>query len=229
MRERGLKATACNSVGRAINSFLTWSQSPFKIAKLKEPDLVLPTFTAHQVLRLVNWKPKNFYQRRLHSIVLTLLDSGMRIDECLSLRVADCDFNDLLFTVTGKGRKQRRIPISLELRRTLVRYIRDYCPHEHEFLFATRQGKKLGRRVVLRDVKLLCQRLGFDRLCVHFTASGIALQSRTSAGVGRSFYCRSSWGIVRCPKRRNTVQCSRRICLRPISGCLCWLHEKAFC
>jgi integrase/recombinase XerD len=29
-------------------------------------------------------------------------------------------------------------------------------------LFATRDGNKLGRRVVLRDFKILCRRLGFD-------------------------------------------------------------------
>jgi len=95
-------------------------------------------------------------------IVLTLLDTGCRIDEVLSLKVADCDCDNLLFTVTGKGKKQRRIPFSLELRRVMTRYVTDFCPHPQDLLLATRRGRKLGRRVVLRDVKLLCKRLGFD-------------------------------------------------------------------
>jgi integrase/recombinase XerD len=45
MREKGLKATGCNSVIRAINAYLKWSGSTLKIPQLKEPQLILPTFT----------------------------------------------------------------------------------------------------------------------------------------------------------------------------------------
>ncbi len=45
MREKGLKATGCNSVLRALNAYLKWSGSPVKARMLKEPQLVLPTFT----------------------------------------------------------------------------------------------------------------------------------------------------------------------------------------
>jgi integrase/recombinase XerD len=88
-----------------------------------------------------------------------LLDTGCRIDEALTLRVGDCDPDNLLFTVTSRGRKQqRRIPFSFELRRVLARHIAD---QKDGLLFATRQGRKIGRRNVLRDIKLLCRRLGF--------------------------------------------------------------------
>jgi integrase/recombinase XerD len=63
MREKGLRATGCNSAIRALNTYLHWSAgsdvkcSPAckhpKIAQLKEPQLVLPTFTAGQVSLLI--------------------------------------------------------------------------------------------------------------------------------------------------------------------------------
>jgi integrase/recombinase XerD len=172
MREKGLKATGCNSAIRAINSYMHWLHNPNakcspscthpRVAQLKEPELVLPTFPLDHVSLITSHKPKGFISRRLHLIMMTLFDTGCRIDEVLSLKVADCDCDSLLFTVTGKGRKQRRIPFSLELRRALTRYVTDFCPHPQELLLATRRGRKLGRRVVLRDVKLLCKRLGFD-------------------------------------------------------------------
>ena len=58
----------------------------------------------------------------------------------------------------GKGRKQRKIPFSFELRRHLCRFLVDL--HPEQLIFTTRHGRKLGRRNVLRDVKLLCRRLG---------------------------------------------------------------------
>jgi site-specific recombinase XerD len=79
---------------------------------------VLPTFTKAQVTRLVNWKPKKiFWQRRLHLLILFLLDTGCRVDEALSVRVREIDFDNLLLTLDGKGRKQRIVTFSFELRR----------------------------------------------------------------------------------------------------------------
>jgi integrase/recombinase XerD len=77
MREKGLKATGWNSAIRAINSYLHWSSAGMerkccpscehlRIAQLKEPQLILPTFTSHQIKTLVQWKSKGkvFWQRR---------------------------------------------------------------------------------------------------------------------------------------------------------------------
>jgi integrase/recombinase XerD len=172
MREKALKATGCNSAIRAINAYLHWCASPetkcspacvhARIASLKEDQKVLPTFSTVQVTRLVTWKPRTRCQRRLHLLVLFLLDTGCRITEALTLRVADLDMDNLLVTLDGKGRKQRVVPFSFELRKTLFRYIRDFERKPDRLLLASRNETRLGRRVMLRDVKLLCKRLGFD-------------------------------------------------------------------
>jgi integrase/recombinase XerD len=161
MREKGLKATGCNSAIRAINAYLKWSGSTLKIRQLKEPQLVLPTFSASEVRLLVKWKPKGFYQRRLHLLVLFLLDTGCRITEALGLRVHEIDMDNMLVTLDGKGRKQRVVPFSFELRKALFRFMRDFGRKLDSLLFANRSETRLGRRNVLRDVKNLCKRLGF--------------------------------------------------------------------
>jgi integrase/recombinase XerD len=161
MSQSGRKATGCNCAIRAINAYLKWSGSPQKIPRLKEPQLVLPRFTAQQIRQLVTWKPKGKYQRRLHLLVLFLLDTGCRITEALTLRVRDLDMENLLVLLDGKGRKQRLVPISFELRKALFRFIKETGRKLDSLLFASRNETRLGRRVVLRDVKLLCNRLGF--------------------------------------------------------------------
>ncbi|MGB8014163.1 MAG: site-specific integrase [Terriglobales bacterium] len=173
MRAKGLKATGCNSVIRAINSYLHWKSGGerkcgpgcqhLRIPPLKEPQLILPTLTAQQAALLIKWKPtKNFYQRRLHLLGLFLLDTGCRITEALSLRVSEIDFDNLLVTLDGKGRKQRVVPFSFELRKTLFRYVADFRRKPDLLLLASRNETMLGRRVMLRDVKRLCKRLGFE-------------------------------------------------------------------
>jgi integrase/recombinase XerD len=176
MREKGLKATGCNSAIRAINTYLHWVNagsevkcSPAckhpKIAQLKEPQLVLPTFTEQQIRLLVAWKPEGKNQQRLHLLLLFLLDTGCRITEALTLHIADIDFENLLVTLDGKGRKQRVVPFSFELRKAMFRYFKESNRAPDHLLFANSTQTKLGRRNVLRDVKLRCKKLGFAPPC----------------------------------------------------------------
>ncbi|SRR5579883_277641 len=159
MREAGLKAISCNSRIRVANAYFKWAGLPLKIKKLKEEQRELPTFTAEQIARIVTFKPKGWCQWRMYALVLALFDCGMRIDEALSLKVTQVDFNNLLLVVKGKGDKERKIPFSLELRKVLFRYLQG---HKFPLVFCTKAGHKLGRRVMLRDFKLWCKRLGFE-------------------------------------------------------------------
>lgn len=161
MREKR-NAAGTNCAARAINAFLKWSGSSLKIPKLKEPKVVLPTFTVVQVSRLVTWKPRSGHQRRLHLLLLFLLDTGCRIGEALNVRIRDIDMDNLLVLLDGKGRTQRLVPFSFELRRALYRYIKEANRKPDLLLFANRLETNLMRRNVLRNVKDLCERLGFD-------------------------------------------------------------------
>jgi len=174
MRAKGLKETGCNANIRAINAYLHWRTGSerkcgagcnhLRILQLKEPQKILPTLTAAQITLLVNWKPKpkNFYQRRLHLLTLLLLDTGCRITEALTLSVRDVDLDNMLITLDGKGRKQRLVPFSFSLRRSLHRFITEFNRKPDLLLFATRQDTRVGRMTALRGVKLLCEQLGFE-------------------------------------------------------------------
>jgi integrase/recombinase XerD len=172
LRQRGLKETGVNTVLRCVNAYLHWNSGSERkcgqgcthprIAQLKEPHLVLPTFTEQQVKGFIAWRPKGKYQRRLHVLILFLLDTGCRISEALGLHVSEIDFDNLLVTLDGKGRKQRVVPISFELRKALFRYCMDADHKPEALLFASRTGATWNRRNVLRDVKLLCHKLGFE-------------------------------------------------------------------
>ena len=159
MREGGLKPISCNSRIRVANAYFKWAGLPLHINRLKEEGRVQPTFSTEQLTKLIAYKPDTFYHRRLHALVLTLFDSGLRIEEALGLRRLQVDFDNFLLTITGKGDKQRVIPFSDTLRKTLYRW----CGmHNHPYVFPTLDGGKLDRRVVLRDFKILCRKIGFE-------------------------------------------------------------------
>ena len=80
MRAKGLKPTGCNSAIRAINAYLKWSGSQLRVLYLKEDQRVLTTFMLPGIKKLLCYRPKptNFYQRRLHLLILFLLDEENR-------------------------------------------------------------------------------------------------------------------------------------------------------
>jgi integrase/recombinase XerD len=162
MREKGLRATGCNSAIRSINAYLKWAGSSLKISQMKEPQLILPTYSATQLRLLLDWKPKKVTgHRKLSTLISLLADTGCRIAEALSLQWKDIDFDNLLVLLHGKGRKDRLVPMSLELRKRLFLFQRKTEAKEG-LMFPTQVGTKQGRRNVLRDFKQLCRTCGFE-------------------------------------------------------------------
>jgi len=178
MRTAGLKASSVNCRIGSVNAYLSWTASPLRVPKLKQESYVPATYSRAHVHAVMRWKPRGFFQRRLHVLMLALFDTGVRLDEALSLCVQDCNLDDLLLTVTGKGRKQRIIPFSIELRRVLAKFVLDFCPHPQQLIFSTKHGRKMSQRNTLRDIKNLCARLGFTapRRTIHATRHTFATE-----------------------------------------------------
>lgn len=166
LRTAGVSATSVNTYLRAVNAYLRWSHTEghaaelIRIPRLKEDDKVLATLTPEHVQRLIGFRPRGKYQQRIHTIACLLLDTGLRIDEALSLRRDSVDFDNLLLHVHGKGRKERVVPMSGEMRKLLWRWLQGQGEASpDELVFSTRDGRKLGQRNMLRHFKVLGTRL----------------------------------------------------------------------
>jgi integrase/recombinase XerD len=166
LRTSGVSAISVNTYLRAVNAFLRWSHteghSPelIRIPKLKEEDKILATLTPEHVQRLIGFRPRGKYKQRIHPLACLLLDTGLRIDEALSLPRDNVDFDNLLLHVHGKGRKDRVVPMSGEMRKLLWRWPQAKGDDNSAArVFATRDGRKLGRRNMLRHFKILGARL----------------------------------------------------------------------
>jgi integrase/recombinase XerD len=128
LRQRGLSPVSCNTWAKALNAFFAWLHAEdhlgecLRIQPQRVEKRVLQTLTEEQLRRLVTFKPKTAAQWRAYAVACTLTDTGIRIEEGLGLRQGDLDFDNLLIKVRGKGRKERLVPFSSELRRVLFRW-----------------------------------------------------------------------------------------------------------
>jgi integrase/recombinase XerD len=166
MREKGLSASSCNNRIRAVKAYMVWAELPFKLNYLKEEQKVVEVLTPEQIAALVKFVPRSASDRRLQTLVLTPLDTGSRIDEALTLRIEHVDFENLQLVVTDKGAKQRRIPISRELRKRLGLHRKN---GSFDLLFSSRGGTHLSKRNVLHAFNRLRAKLGFPapRRAIH--------------------------------------------------------------
>jgi integrase/recombinase XerD len=141
LRERGVAAVSVNTWLRCINAYLKWKQAPFKLPRLKEEEKILATLSPAALKAILNWRPQRSRNLlRAHLVALTILDTGLRISETLSLRKEDVNLEELSIRVFGKGGKHRLVPFSKELRARLFRYM---AHHEQSYLFPTRSGTKV--------------------------------------------------------------------------------------
>jgi len=169
-RQAGMSPVTVNIAIRGFNAFLNWAHTnghlpALKMERLKFEKKVMRVFDDKQLQKLLAFKPKDRYERRVMAIVETLADTGLRIQECLSIELAKVNFDNLLITVTGKGQKQRVVPMSLELRKTLFQFIQK---HRHTkftspYLFCTASGRMLSYRNTYRDVEWIFEKVGLSK------------------------------------------------------------------
>ena len=79
--------------------------------------------------------------------------AGLRVSEAASLQLNHLNFNEGILRVTGKGDKQRLVPVGRAARQSLKRYL-DGARKEwvqgrsEEALFVTRLGRKMSRQAI---------------------------------------------------------------------------------
>jgi len=137
------------------------------------------------VLRaLLTFRPKDFAQWRIHALVSTILDTGCRIEELLTARTTDFDIDNLLLTVCGKGRKERRVPFGAELRKVLFRFgqVKDRAGINSDLMFPSREGGRWEQRNALRSYYCLLKRLGLPRSGFHRLRHTFATQYLKNGG-----------------------------------------------
>lgn len=98
----------------------------------------------------------------------TLYASGMRVSELISVKIADIDFKRGIIKVTGKGSKQRIVPIYDSLLEKIKDYLiirNEYFVKERDegFLFLNHNGSPLSRQHVWLWVKEACLRAGVKK------------------------------------------------------------------
>ncbi|MEM8845572.1 MAG: site-specific tyrosine recombinase XerD [Bacteroidota bacterium] len=106
---------------------------------------------------------------RNRAILETLYGCGLRVSELITLKLSDLFFEEDFIKVTGKGDKQRFVPISevnkkyINIYRYEVRVHQKIPKEFSDYLFLNRRGKKLTRAMIFTIIKSLAEKIELQK------------------------------------------------------------------
>ncbi|MGB1299440.1 MAG: tyrosine recombinase XerC [Psychrobium sp.] len=82
--------------------------------------------------------------------------SGLRLAELVNLNLHDISYLEQLVTVTGKGNKQRVVPVTATAINCLKQWLKvrgEFAPHDEMALFVSKQKRRISHRSVQTRIK----------------------------------------------------------------------------
>jgi len=125
---------------------------------------------------------------RNRAILETMFSCGLRVSETCGLLISNIYFDEEYIKVTGKGNKERLVPIG----NTAIKFIQYYLSEQRmqmnvkngnqDFLFLNRRGAKLSRVMIFYILKDLAKKAGIQKSISPHTLRHSFASSLVEAG-----------------------------------------------
>lgn len=187
-KERGVTVRTRNLRLTAIRSFFRFAayEMPTHSAQIQRV-LAMPTKRFDRKLIDFLTRPEvdallaapdmtTWIGRRDHALLLTTLQTGLRLSEATALRRQDVTFGaGAHVDILGKGRKQRAVPLCKPVADVLAAWLDELDPAQDDVIFPSARGGRLSPDAVAALLKK------------HVSAAGGACPSLTQKNV--TFHC----------------------------------------
>ena len=136
------------------------------IARPKTKKSIPSALTMDEVDILLNIELNTIYDYRNKAMLELMYGAGLRVSELVSLKIFDIDTENSIIRVTGKGKKDRLIPIgeysmyylNLYLERRSLLLKKDTT----DYLFLNNHGKPITRQGFFKNLKKILQKQGLN-------------------------------------------------------------------
>ncbi|MGG4467242.1 tyrosine-type recombinase/integrase [Paenibacillus alvei] len=174
-QEIGLSDTTININLRALKAIFNYLQreelieiNPLERIKLLRQDIDLTNCLTDEEVKTILKQPnmRDYVGYRDACALNLLLDSGLRANELLGLRVGDIDFKTRFITLPGernKNRKPRMVPISTHVMKMLLQLVNENASHfKTDRVFLSCYGEPLGQNQFNKRLKYYAEKAGIE-------------------------------------------------------------------
>lgn len=146
---------------------------PSEMLELPKIGMKLPeVLTVDEIDRMIGSIDRSLPDgQRNRAILETLYSCGLRVSELCNLKLSEIYFDEKFIKVTGKGSKQRLVPVSGRALNEIRLYLTDRCHIDikngyEDYLFVSyRTGKPLSRVMIFDIIKKHTRMAGIEK-CV---------------------------------------------------------------
>ena len=164
-----------------LKSFFMWlifedyrSTNPMELIEIPKTGRKLPdTLSISEVDLLINAIDLTSKEgERNRAMLETLYGCGLRVSELVELKISDLFFDEGFIKITGKGNKQRFVPIG-ELTQKYIEIYRNSVRNQLNFviqkgfedtLFLNRRGRQLTRAMIFTIIKDLAVKVNLNKV-----------------------------------------------------------------
>jgi integrase/recombinase XerD len=141
-----------------------------KVKMPKVPETVIPTFSEKEMEKLLAQADKSSNEGfRDYCLLLIFIDTGIRLSELAYLKTDDIDYEQNLFRVMGKGRKERFVPFGRRVAKALMKYQLKCRPEPigTENFWLRRDGQPLLPKRIEKLISAYGKKAGLKRCYAH--------------------------------------------------------------
>jgi|TARA_B110000305_G_scaffold40921_1_gene42501 integrase/recombinase XerD len=175
---KGMNSSSQSRIISGLRSFFEFlifekyiSQNPLRLIESPKISRKLPDTLSIEEIDLLTSNldlSKEQGERNL-AIIELLYGCGLRVSELVDLKISDLFFNENFIKVTGKGNKQRLIPIGNITKQNVNNYLQNsrnkikVVSAFNDHVFLNRRGKNLTRAMIFTIVKNLAKKANFSK------------------------------------------------------------------
>ncbi|NKB75579.1 MAG: tyrosine recombinase XerC [Gammaproteobacteria bacterium] len=194
MHQKGLSGTSIQralSSARSLYRFLiergVVSINPFDgVSAPKSPKKLPVTLSVDELSSLLDQHDGSTLSIRDHAVMELFYSSGLRLSELTSLDLGNIDYQQAQVHVTGKGNKQRLVPVGKKALEVLGKWLKkrgELAKNGEPALFVNQSGKRISVRGIQLRVDAWGKRQGFERrLHPHMLRHSFASHLLESSG-----------------------------------------------
>lgn len=147
------------------------NNNPLELIETPKTGRKLPdTLSLEEIDALINAVDLSSNEgERNRAMLETLYGCGLRVSELVSLKISDLFFEEGFVRITGKGNKQRFVPIGNHTQKYIQLYkenVRSHVPVKKGFedtLFLNRRGSQLTRAMIFTIIKDLATKINLNK------------------------------------------------------------------
>lgn len=147
------------------------NDTPLELIEVPKTGRKLPdTLSTSEIDLLIEAVDLSTLEGERNKVMLeTLYSCGLRVSELVTLKISDLFFEEGFIKITGKGNKQRFVPIGLATQKLILNYKNFVRVHlsiqkgHEDTLFLNRRGKQLTRAMVFTIIKDLAIVIGLRK------------------------------------------------------------------